>query len=147
MTMANRCFFNLLGDGVFLLDTEGIEIEANVNVNTETLTALEELRCEDSDGAQLSTSAEWEGWRLIVVDDTGMEVLDIARIGGGGAASRAGVSGRTASSSLAIFSAETGRGASRPVSNCLVRRRPVDRIRIGRIARLKAILHIHGRFI
>ena len=68
-----RCFFHLLGpQGTTLLDEVGVDVSSLEEARTEALTAMAELRSEDS-----SSSNDWTGWSLRLVDDSDSVLADL----------------------------------------------------------------------
>ena len=67
-----RYYFNLTDGETMIRDEEGIEASGIQAAVVSALEAAEELRAQDP-----STSDEWQGWRLEIVDTSGRAVQTI----------------------------------------------------------------------
>jgi hypothetical protein len=70
--MPMRWYFNLT-DGIDIIrDNEGVEVSCPDEALLHACRAVEELRNEDS-----SSSSEWQGWWLEIVDGSGVSVKSL----------------------------------------------------------------------
>ncbi|WP_112662535.1 DUF6894 family protein [Microvirga flavescens] len=67
-----RCFFNLVRGDEVIPDPVGIEVEDIMQAHAQALRAVEEMREEIGDDI-----ANWEDWRLEVVDSGGRAMFSI----------------------------------------------------------------------
>ena len=67
-----RCYFHLLNGHDTILDDTGLEVSNLEAMRCYAFQAICELREETSQG-----SAEWQGWRLDVVDSAGHVLLSV----------------------------------------------------------------------
>jgi hypothetical protein len=67
-----RYYFNLTDGETMIRDEEGVEASSIQAAVMSAVEAVEELRAQD-----LSSSDEWQGWRLEIVDASGQAVQAI----------------------------------------------------------------------
>jgi hypothetical protein len=71
-SVSARYFFNLTDGETMIRDEEGVEASSVRAAVVSALEAVEELRAQD-----LSSSDEWQGWRLEIVDASGQALQTI----------------------------------------------------------------------
>jgi hypothetical protein len=72
LTVPARYYFNLTDGDATIRDEEGVEVSNIQAAVIHALEVIEELRAEDP-----SNSAEWQGWRLEIIDSSGKAVQSI----------------------------------------------------------------------
>jgi hypothetical protein len=69
-----RFYFNLIGpDGAAVIDDEGVDALDYEEARRGAMRAIEELREETAWAAD-----PWDGWRLVLVDDSGAPLLSLS---------------------------------------------------------------------
>ncbi len=67
-----RCYFHLMGGDGPMLDRQGVEVSSVAEARDKAVQAIAELRAEYSEPLR-----DWNGWRLEVVDETGLLLCTI----------------------------------------------------------------------
>ena len=67
-----RYFFNLTNGVRTVFDTDGVELETEEVVRQETTEMVADLRSESD-----ITGQDWNGWRVIVRDESGRECFEV----------------------------------------------------------------------